>query len=194
MTPTAQREGDSERRNRSRLSTDNRHGRRPSATSNTDSCAPGFSSDGANGRMNNTEEDGQHPSSIRSTDLATYMSSAPSYEHGSDRRGIYQTTNPRGTLSRDERLSYRQSDTIIWLSTPQAYEVGVGRKQRGGNIHRLCTMEQEVGLDTQTGKDGRDLQCKAALKPWPTAAEERRRLELAGVGAWADADAIGGAR
>ena len=70
----------------------------------------------------------------------------------------------------------------------------MGRKERGGDIHRLCTMEQEVGLDTQTGKDDRDLQCKAALKPWPTAAEEKRRLELAGVGAWADVDAIGGAR
>jgi hypothetical protein len=193
MTPTTQREGDSERRNRSRLSTADRHSRRPSA-SNTDSWAPGFSSDGANGRMNNAEEDRQYPSSVRSTDLATYMSSAPSYEHGSDRRGIYHTTNPRGTLSRDERLDYRQSDTRAWLSTPQAYEVGVGRKQRDGDIHKLCTVKQEVGLDTQTGKNDRGLQRKAALKPRPTAAEEKRRLELAGVGAWADANAMGGAR
>jgi hypothetical protein len=194
MAPTTQREGDSERRNRSRLSTADRNSRQPSATSNTDSWGPGFSGDGANGRMNNAEEDRQYLSSIWSTDLATRMFSAPSYEHGSDRHSIYHTTNPCGTLSRDQRLDCRQSSTRAWLSTPQAYEVGVGRKQRDGDIHRLYMMKQEVGLNTQAGKDDRDLQRKAALKPRPTAAEERRRLELAGVGAWTDANALGRAR
>jgi hypothetical protein len=68
------------------------------------------------------------------------------------------------------------------------------RKQRDGDIHRLYTMVQEVGLDTQAGKEDRDLQFKAALQPRLTAAEERRRLELAGVGAWTDANAMGRAR
>jgi hypothetical protein len=80
-------------------------------------------------------------------------------------------TSPRGTLSRDQRLECRQSD-----------------------IPLIYTMVQEVGLDTQAGKDDRDLQRKAALKPRPTAAGESRRLELAGVGAWTDANAIGRAR
>lgn len=70
----------------------------------------------------------------------------------------------------------------------------MGRKQRDGDINRLYTMVQEVGLDTQAGKDDRDLQRKAALQPRPTAAEERRRLEIAGVGAWTDANSMGRAR
>ena len=194
MTPAIQRELDSERRNRSRLITGHRHSRRPSTTSNTDSLASGFSDDGANGRMNDAEEDRQNGSSIKSTDLATRMSSAQSYEHGSDRHSIYHTTNPRGTLSRAQRLDCRQSGARVWLSTPQAYEVGMGQKQRDGDIQRLYTMMQEVGLDTQAGKDDRDLQRKAALQPRLTAAEERRRLELAGVGAWTDANTMGRAR
>jgi hypothetical protein len=193
MTPAIQREVDSERKNRSHLTTGHRHSRRPSATPNTNSFASGFSDDGANGCMNDTAEDRQNSSSIKSTDSATRMFSAPSYEHGSDRHSIYHTTNPRGTLSRDQRLDCRQSGTREWLSMPQAYEVGVGRKQRDGDIHRLCTMVQEVGLYTQAGND-RDLQRKAALQPRPTAAEERRRLELAGVGAWTDTNAVGRAR
>jgi hypothetical protein len=144
--------------------------------------------------MNDAEEHRQNRSSIKSTDLATRMFSAPSYEHGSNRHSIYHTTNPRGTLSRDQRLDRRQSDTREWLSTPQAYEVGMGCKQGDGDVHRLYTMVQEVGLDTQAGKDDRDLQRKAALQLQPTAAEERRRLELAGVGAWTDANAMGRAR
>jgi hypothetical protein len=190
MMPAIQREVDSERRNRSRLITDHRHCRRPSATSNTDSLAPGFSDDGANGRMDNAEEDRQNLSSIKSTDFATRMFPAPSHEHGSDRHSIYHMTNPRGALSRDQRLDCRQSGIRAWLSTPQAYEVGVGRKQRDGDIYRLYTMVQEVGLDTRTGKNDRDLQRNAALQPRPTAAEERRRLELAGVGACTDTNAI----
>jgi hypothetical protein len=189
MMPAIQREVDSERRNRSRLITDHRHSRRPSATS-TDSLAPGFSDDGANGRMNNTEENRQSLSSIKSTDFATRMFPAPSYEHGSDRHSIYHMMNPRGALSRDQRLHCRQSGIGAWLSTPQAYEVGVGRKQRDGDIYRLYTMVQEVGLDTRTGKNDRDFQHNAALQPRPTAAEERRRLELAGVGAWTDTNAM----
>jgi hypothetical protein len=70
----------------------------------------------------------------------------------------------------------------------------MGRKQRDGDIHRLYTMVQEVGLDTQVSREDRDLQRKAALQPQPTAAEERRRLELTGVGAWTDANAMGRAR
>jgi hypothetical protein len=70
----------------------------------------------------------------------------------------------------------------------------MGCKQGDGDVHRLYTMVQEVGLDTQAGKDDRDLQRKAALQLQPTAAEERRRLELAGVGAWTDANAMGRAR
>ena len=194
MTPAIQRELDSERRNRSCLITSHRHSRRPSTTSNTDNLVSGFSDDGANGCMNDAEEHRQNRSSIKSTDLATRMFSAPSYEHGSNRHSIYHTTNPRGTLSRDQRLDRRQSDTREWLSTPQAYEVGMGCKQGDGDIHRLYTMVQEVGLDTQAGKDDRDLQRKAALQLRPTAAEERRRLELAGVGAWTDANAVGRAR
>jgi hypothetical protein len=194
MTPAIQRELDSERKNRSRLTTGHRHSRRPSTTSNTDTLASGFSDDGANGRMNDAEGDRQNSSSIKSTDLTTRMSSAPPYEHRSDRQSIYHTTDPRGTLSRAQRLDCRQSGTEAWLSTPQAYEVGMGRKQRDGDTHRLYTMVQEVGLDTQAGKDDRDLQRKAALQPRPTAAEERRHLELAGVGAWTDTNAVGRAR
>lgn len=70
----------------------------------------------------------------------------------------------------------------------------MGRKQRDGDINRLYTMVQGVGLDTQAGKDDRDLQREAALQPRPTAAEERRRLELAGVGAWTGANAMDRAR
>jgi hypothetical protein len=158
--------------------------------SNTDSLPPSFSNEGANGRMNNVEGDKQNPSSIKSTDFATRMFSVPSYEHGSHRHSIHHMANPRGTLSRDQRLDCRQSSARTWLSTPQAYEVGVGRKHGDGDIYRLYTMVQEVGLDTQTSKDDRDLQRKAALQPRPTATEERRRLELAGIGAWADANAM----
>jgi hypothetical protein len=194
MTPAIQREVDAERKNRSHLIKDHRHSRRPSATSNTDSFASGFSDDGANGRMNDTAEDRQNRSSVKSTNLTARMFSELSYEHGSDRHSIYHTTNPRGTLSRDQRLGCRQSGTREWLSMPQAYEVGMGRKHRDSDTYRLYMMVQEVGLDAQADKEDRDLQRKAALQPRPTAAEERRRLELVGVGAWTDANAMGRAR
>jgi hypothetical protein len=194
MAPAIQREGNSEKKGRSRLSTDDGPSLQSSATSHTDSLAPGFSDDGADGHGDTAEEYRQNSSSFKSIGSAASTVSTPFYKHKSDRHGIYHTANPHGPLNREQRPDYRQVGTRAWLFTPQAYEVGVGRKERDGDIHGLYTMMQEVGLSAQTSKDDRDLQRKAGLKPQRTAAEERRRLELAGVGAWTNANAMGRVR
>ena len=70
----------------------------------------------------------------------------------------------------------------------------MGREQRNDDQQRLYTLVDHVGLDNNRGKGDNCVSWSAAKQTWSSAAEERRRMELLGIGALADGNVMGWSR
>jgi hypothetical protein len=165
--------------------------RQPShASSGSYGADSGSSANGSIAPMNDVAKQNQRHASITTTDFDFRMSTVPSCQDNSSRESMSQMMKQHGITGHDERLANLQSRTRAWLSTPQAYEIGMRREQRDEEQRKLYKLMQGIGLDNDGGKGSSGFPFNAAHQARPAIAEDTRRFELSGVGAWSDTNVI----
>lgn len=132
----------------------------------------------------NAQADTKHRCCPIKSTAADFRTSSSSCADGLLRDTPSMQTSSQRRSHHEERLAYSHSRTRAWLSTPQAYETGMRCEQRDEERQRLYRTVQGLGLDDNQGRANSTFLCNAAHEARPSGAEERRRLELSGVGAW----------
>jgi hypothetical protein len=132
----------------------------------------------------NAQADAKHRCCPIKSTAANFRTSSSSCADGLPRDTPSMQTSSRRLSRHEEKLVYSHSRTRAWLSTPHASETGMRCEQRDEEQQRLYRTVRGLGLDDSQGKANSTFLCNAAHEARPSGAEEKRRLELSGVGAW----------